>query len=118
MIWILSVGLLFYGKQLSKFFYICFLLEKLSRKYFSVKKKIYLVFIKIFFFILNGKHFFKIVENSKISYYLIIILNLFFKFSFAIYFILNFFFQLHPLKFDIFNLYFFLLLFDFLLLIF
>jgi hypothetical protein len=42
MIWILSVGRLFYGKQLSKFFYICFLLENYQQKiFFSKKKKLF-----------------------------------------------------------------------------
>ena len=59
--------------------------------YFPVKEKFGLVFMKIFFFLLDGKNFLKIVKNLKILYYLLIILNLVNKLLIVIYFVLNFF---------------------------
>jgi hypothetical protein len=49
------------------------LLEKLvDGKHFSIKEKFDLIFRKIFFFILGGKHFSEVVKKLKISYYLLI----------------------------------------------
>jgi len=59
---------------------------------FYPKGKFKLVFRKVFFFILDGKYFFKIIKDFKISCYLLIISNLILKLFIAIYFILNLFF--------------------------
>jgi len=56
---------------------------------------------KYFLFILDGKHFPKVVKNLKISYYLLIITNLVLKLLIAIYFVLNLFFSISPLEFDL-----------------
>jgi len=62
------------------------LLEKLvNEKYFLIKEKFGLVFKKIFFFILDGKHFLKIMKNLEMSYYLLIISNLILKLLIVIY---------------------------------
>jgi hypothetical protein len=61
----------------------------INRKYFFVNGKFNLIFIKIFFYF-DQKIFFRNYEkfkNLKISYYLLIILNLVFKFLIAIYFV-------------------------------
>jgi hypothetical protein len=79
-------------KQLKYSLLIYLLLKKLiNKKYFSVKNKFDLVFKKIFFFILDEKYFLE-VKILKISYYLLIIINLVLKLLIAIYFVLNFFF--------------------------
>jgi hypothetical protein len=80
-----------FGGKCFKFFYIYLLLKNLiNKKYFSVKNKFGLVFKKIFFFILDEKYFLE-VKILKISYYLLIIINLVLKLLIAIYFVLNFF---------------------------
>jgi len=71
----------------------CLLLKKLingkhfsvNKKHFPVKEKFDLISRKVVFFILNGKHFLKVVKNLKISYYLLIISNLILKLLIAIY---------------------------------
>jgi len=74
------------GKSLSKLSFVCLPLEKFANgKHFSVKEKFSLVFRKVFFFILDGKHFLKVVKKLKISYYLLIISNLILKLLIAIY---------------------------------
>jgi len=79
-----------FKKLFSKLLCICLLLEKLvNEKHFSIKEKFSLVFRKVFFFILDGKYFLKIIKKLKISYYLLIISNLVLKL---------FVFQFHPLK--------------------
>ena len=55
------------------------------RKHFPVEEKFSLVLEKCFPFILDGKHFSKVVKNLEISYYLMIISNLVLKFLIAIY---------------------------------
>jgi len=57
---------------------------------------------KYFHFILSGKYFPEVIKNLKISYYLLIILNLVLKLLIAIYIYCfeYFFFQFHPLEFD------------------
>jgi hypothetical protein len=99
-----------FWKSFSKHFCIYLLLKKLvNKKYFSVKEKFDLVSEKYFLFILDGKHFSKVVKQLKISYYLLIILNPVLKLLIVIYniyiyiyifFFFWFFFQFHPLKFD------------------
>ena len=87
---------LFYEKWLFRkknLIIFCLLLKKLingkhfsvNKKYFSVKEKFGLVSRKVFFFILDGKHFPKVVKNLKISYYLLIISNLVLKLLIYIY---------------------------------
>jgi hypothetical protein len=68
---------------------------------FQLKKNLVWLLKKYFPSILEGKHFPEIVKNIKISYYLLIIINLILKLLIAIYFILNFFCSTHPLKFDL-----------------
>jgi hypothetical protein len=50
-----------------------------NEKYFAVKKNLTWLSGKVFFFILDGKHFLKVVRNLEISYYLLIISNLILK---------------------------------------
>jgi hypothetical protein len=59
---------------------------------FQSRKNLAWFLEKCFPFILGGKHFSKIVKILKISYYLLIIINLALKLFIAIYFILNLFF--------------------------
>ena len=67
-------------------FCIYLLLEKLiNEKYFSVKEKFGLVLEKYFSFILDGKHFLKVVKNLEMLYYLLIISNLVLKLLITIY---------------------------------
>ena len=74
-----------YRKPLSKLFYVYLLLEKLvNGKHFSIKKMIWFLG-KYFSFILDGKHFLKVVKNLEMLYYLLIISNLILKFFIAIY---------------------------------
>jgi len=65
-------------------------------------KKISFSFEKsIFLFILDGKHFLKVVKNLEMSYYLLIISNLVLKLLIAIYILFWLFsFQFHPLEFN------------------
>ena len=66
-------------------FCICLLLEKLvKRKYFSVKKNLVWFSEKCFSFILDGKHFLKVVKKLEMSCYLLIILNMVLKLLIAI----------------------------------
>jgi hypothetical protein len=82
-----------FGRKWFKFSCVCLLLEKLiNGKYFLIKEKFSLVSGKYFLFILGGKYFLEVVKNLKISYYLLIIINLIFKLLIAIYFVLNVFF--------------------------
>ena len=87
---------LFYEKGLFRkknLIIFCLLLKKLingkhfsvNKKHFPVKEKFDLISRKVVFFILNGKHFLKVVKNLKISYYLLIISNLILKLLIAIY---------------------------------
>ena len=93
-----------FRKLFSKFFYIYLLLEKLvDRKHFPVKKKIWFGFQEnVFLQHLSGKHFLEVVKKLKISYYLMIILNLVLKLLIAIYIYIYwiFIFQFHLLKFN------------------
>ena len=91
-----------FKKISSKFFCICLLLEKLvNKKYFLVKEKFSLISRKMFFFILDGKHFPEVVKNLEISYYLLIISNLVLKLLIVIYILFWIFvFQFHPLEFN------------------
>jgi len=57
----------------------------INEKYFLIKEKFGLVFRKVFFFILGGKHFSEFMKNLEMSYYLLIISNLIFKFLIDIY---------------------------------
>jgi len=83
-------------------YFICLLLKKLiNGKYFLVKEEFNLIFRKIFSFILDIKHFLKVMKNLEMSYYLLIILNLIIKLLIVIYILFwIFYFQFHPLKFD------------------
>ena len=83
------------GKPFSRLFRIYLPLKKLdNRKHFLVKKWFP---GKCFPFILDGKHFLKVVKNLKISYYLLIISNLVLKLIIAIY-ILNIFFLILSIR--------------------
>jgi hypothetical protein len=94
----LSAHSLFFWKLFWKFFYVYLQLKKLiNKKYFLVKKKIRLVFRKVFSF-LNRKHFSEVVNNLKMSYYLLIISNLVIELLIAIYFVLNLFFSISYLR--------------------
>jgi len=56
---------------------------------------------KCFSFILDGKHFPEVVKNLEMSYYLLIISNLFLKLLIVIYILFwIFIFQFHPLEFN------------------
>jgi hypothetical protein len=67
---------LVFRKLFSKLSCVCLPLEKLVNiKHFPVKEKFGLVSKKVFFLILDGKHFPKVVKNLEISYYLLIISN-------------------------------------------
>jgi len=80
-----------------------FVIKKIDqRKTLYSQRKILLGFQEsVFLFILDGKHFSKVVKNLKISYYLLIILNLVLKLLIALYILFwIFFFQFHLLKFD------------------
>jgi len=59
---------------------------------FQSKKKLSWFSGKYFPFILGEKHFLEIVENPKISFYLLIISSLVLNLLIAIYFVLNIFF--------------------------
>jgi hypothetical protein len=50
-----------------------------NEKHFAVKKNLTWLSGKVSFFILDGKHFSKVVKNLEISYYLLIISNLILK---------------------------------------
>jgi len=54
-------------------------------KHFPVKKNLAWFLGKCFAFILDGKHFSKVVKNLEKSYYLLIISNLVIKLLIAIY---------------------------------
>jgi len=77
-------------------------LKKLvNKKYFSVKKNLIWFLGKCFLFILDGKHFLKIMKNLEMSYYLLIISNLVLKLLIVIYILFwIFIFQFHPLEFN------------------
>jgi hypothetical protein len=80
-----------------------FVIKKIDqRKTLYSQKKILFGFQEsVFLFILDGKYFSKVVKNLKISYYLLIILNLVLKLLIALYILFwIFFFQFHLLKFD------------------
>ena len=79
-----------------------FVIKKLiNKKYFLIEENFNLVFRKIFFFILDEKHFLKVVKKLKMSYYLLIISNLILKLLIAIYILFWIFvFQFHPLEFN------------------
>jgi len=94
---------LVFEKLFFNFFCVCLSLEKLvNEKYFSVKKNLAWFPGKYFSFILDGKHFLKVVKNLEMSYYLLIISNLILKLLIAIYIYiyLNICFQFHPLEFN------------------
>jgi hypothetical protein len=57
----------------------------INRKHFPVKKNLAWFPGKCFSFILGGKHFSKVVKNSEMSYYLLIISNLILKLLIDIY---------------------------------
>jgi len=63
---------------------------------FQLKKNLAWFSEKCFPFILDGKHFSKVVKNLEISYYLLIITNLVLELLIAIYFVLNLFFSISP----------------------
>jgi hypothetical protein len=96
-----------------KFFYICLPLKMLvNKKYFLVKEKFSLVFIKVFSWkIWTENTFRKLWKKLEISYYLLIISNLILKIFIAIYILFwIFIFQFHLLKFNFyinFNSYFY-----------
>ena len=77
-------------------------LEKLvNEKYFSVKKNLAWFPEKYFSFILDRKHFLKVVKNLDMSYYLLIVSNLVLKLLIDIYILFRIFvFQFHPLEFN------------------
>ena len=94
---------LFFKKLFFKFFWCLFAIRKVGQwKTLSGQRKIWLglqesVFLKN----LDGKHFSEIVKNLKMSFYLLIISNLFLKFLIAIYILFwIFIFQFHLLKFN------------------
>jgi len=64
------------------------------------QKKLSWLSKKCFLSILDGKHFSEIMKNLKISYYLLIIINLILKLLIAIYFVLNLllFFSISPFR--------------------
>jgi len=76
-----------FKKLFFKFFYFYLLLKKISQqKTLFNQRKIWLGFQKnIFLENLDGKHFFEVVKNLEISYYLLIILNFILKLLIAIY---------------------------------
>jgi len=78
-----------------------------QRKILSSQRKIWLSFQEnVFFLILGGKHFLKVVKNLDMSYYLLIISNLVLKLLIAIYILFWIFvFQFHPLEFNFYNCY-------------
>jgi len=73
-----------------------------QRKKLSSQRKIWLSFQKKCFpFILDGKHFLKVVKNLEMLYYLLIISNLVLKLLIATYILFWIFvFQFHPLEFN------------------
>jgi len=84
------------GKPLSKFSCVCLSIGKLVNG-----KHLAWFPGKCFPFILGGKHFPEIVKNLKMSYYLLIILNLVLELLIAIYILFwIFIFQFHPLEFN------------------
>jgi len=76
-----------FEKLFFKFFCVCLPLEKLvNGKHFSIKEKFGLVSRKKYFpFILDGKHFPKVVKNLEMSYYFLIISHLVLKLMITIY---------------------------------
>jgi len=66
---------------------------------FQSKKNIVWFSGKCFLFILDEKHFLKIMKNLEISYYLLIISNFVLKFFIAIYICFEYFFQFYSLEF-------------------
>jgi hypothetical protein len=79
-----------------------FIIRKVGQqKIFFSKEKFSLISRKMFFFILDGKHFPEVVKNLEISYYLLIISNLVLKLLIVIYILFWIFvFQFHPLEFN------------------
>jgi hypothetical protein len=72
-----------------------------TKNTFKSKKNLTWFLGKCISFILNGKHFSKVVRNLKISYYLLIISNLILKLLIDIYILFWIFvFQFHPLEFN------------------
>jgi hypothetical protein len=68
---------------------------------FQSKKNLAWFSRKCFPFILDGKHFLKVVKNLEMSYYLLIISNIVLKLLIAIYILFWIFvFQFHPLEFN------------------
>ena len=66
---------------------------------FQIFLYIYLLLKKLVnekYFLVNRKHFPEVVKNLKISYYLMIMLNLVLKFFISIYFVWIFFFKFIP----------------------
>ena len=92
-----------FWKLFLKFLCVYLLLKKfINRKYFFVKKNLVWFLEKYFSFIFDEKYFLKIIKNSEISCYLLIISYLVINILIVIYFVLNlFFFQFHPFKFDL-----------------
>jgi len=96
-----------FEKSLSKFSCVCLSLEKLvNEKHFPVKEKFGLVSKKVFSWKIWAENIFlKVVKNLEMSYYLLIISNLIFKFLIDIYiyiyiffFFLNIYFLISSLK--------------------
>jgi hypothetical protein len=91
---------LFFKKLFLKFYYFCLLLEKLvNKKYFPVKKKISLIFRKVFPFYFGQKIFFKNYEKFRN----VILFTDYIKFGPQtfdryIYFVLNIYFSIPSLK--------------------
>jgi len=89
-------------KLLSKLSCVCLPLEKLvNEKYFPVKGKFDLIFVKVFSFYFGQKTLSKSCEKFKISYYLLIISNLIFTLWLLYILFESFYFQIHLLKFDL-----------------
>jgi hypothetical protein len=80
--------------------FICHYKSWLTENAIQSKKNLAWFPEKCFPFILDGKHFSKIVKNLEMSYYLLIISNLILKLLIAIYiyFVLNIFFSISSLR--------------------
>ena len=68
-----------------KIFFFCVCLPLKTKNTFQFKKNLAWFLKKYFSFILDRKHFLEVVKNLEMSYYLLIISNLIFKFLIVIY---------------------------------
>jgi len=69
------------------FIFVCYLKNWLMENIFQSKKNLIWFLKKYFFFILGKNHFSEVMKNLEISYYLLIISNLFLKLLIDLYFV-------------------------------